>query len=156
MANSTEPKSPLRVGGIIFAPTKKLIESIQSNGCTLFKGLDAWFDAGSPSKSVIYDHAGALVDHHIPIMDATYAMGIYHRIHGALKPMPFLEKVPRRCFVSVPPIPHTDAEHVVLSKHGIVTISQEAWQAASGHGKMSRGAGHRAKKKDEETTEDEE
>lgn len=142
-----EPKSSrekVRVGGLAFAPSARTRESVKKLGCTLFLGIDAWYEAGCPTKAVIYDHVGSLVDHKIPVLDAVYSMGIYHRMKGHQINIPEI-KVPRRCFTAPPAVPHTDDGCKVLSKHGIVTISAEATAAASGHGKMSRGAGHRAK-----------
>ena len=135
-----EPKSSrekVRVGGLAFAPSSNCRKSIEKLGCKLFLGIDAWYEEGCPTKAVIYDHVGSLVDHKIPLMDAVYSMGVYHRMKGHAFNIPEI-KVPRRCFIAPPAVAHTDEGHKVLSEHGIVTISAEATAAASGHGNMSR------------------
>lgn len=141
-----EKNSPysIRVGGLAFAPTEAQRKRIKAKGFTLYLGLDSWFDDGRKDNSIIYDHAGAFADIGVPIIDATYTLGIYHRCEPNLD-VPRI-KAPKRGLTAPFPTKHTDDDHIVLSKHGIITISDEATAAASGHGKMSRGAGHRSKK----------
>lgn len=132
------------LGGLAFAPTKEQREHFSKKGIQVFIGLTAFYEAKTKDPSVVYDYAGALVDQGIPILDAVYRDGIYHR-----SPMSSVETIKVRSqVIEGGPLQGFKSKDLrVLHDKGVRMVSEEAYEKSTGHGKMSRGAGHRVKKK---------
>lgn len=145
MKSTTAPSFEL--GGLVFAPTADLRKELKARGVRVFVGLRAFFlavnEEGFSSPAVVYDYAGALIDQRIPIVDATYYEGTYHR--SPMHPLQEVRVRPERIQSGEVQAFNSDSM-VVLSTHGVRMVSEEAFAKATGHGKMSRGAGHRVKK----------
>lgn len=125
-------------------PSKEQRAELQKQGVTLFLGLSSWAKAGYPSKSVIYDLAGALVDHRVPLVDSVFSFGIYKR-SGSIAPLQ--EMTNPILYLDTPsPMPHTSGGKPTVIKNQVVMVDPKVTAKASGHGKMSRGVGHRSKK----------
>lgn len=145
MSNTTKPSSRKSLkrhalAGVIFNVAKeKMPAKAQS-----FLGIHAWEDAGSPDYAVIFDHAGALIDRGIPIAGAVQHAGVWINTRHPITLLPAVVHPSR--------IPHgvghkfrfpEDAE---FHKNEVVLVTEENYQKATGHNKMSRGIGKRGKK----------
>lgn len=137
MAKSFDRK---RVGGLVFAPSSTDRERYAKQGLQVHVGLESWAEKGYPENSLVYDLAGALVDLNVPLLDAVYYNGMYLRTESVasarearIGPLTLRS----RSLLKFPP------GLVTLSEHGILMVTEEAWEKASGHGKMSRGLAHR-------------
>lgn len=148
--SSTKSNSrKVALGGLAFYPSKAVVDRFKARGIRVIPGLTKWFELKSPSGCVIYDHAALLADYGIPILDASYLNGMYirTRLSYTLKDL----TAPR------PEVPVGDAfvfdegaDGQTHTKHAVVMVDPAATAAASGHGKMSRGVGHRSKKHKED------
>lgn len=132
-----------RVGGLVFAPSPADRKKYAKQGLEVHVGLESWAEKDYPEDSLVYDLAGALVDLNVPILDAVFFNGMYLRtesvapVRGArIGPLTLrsrhLTKFPTGL--------------VTISERGILMVTEEAWEKASGHGKMSRGLAHRKEK----------
>lgn len=160
MKNSTKPKSSAyssddprvscksftRVGGIVFSPTKAQVDGYEREGVKLIRGIDTWREQKFPDNVVILDYAGALSDWNIPVLDAVYRNGVYHLSHAHRKPGEAKISVSRIRSKVVAPADFSESAMRVLSDDGVVMVDPSVTEQTSGKGKMSRGAGHRAKK----------
>lgn len=144
MKSTTSKSSERVVGGLIFAPSKETRAKLTKEGYTVHVGLNAFYASPATGPAIVYDYAGALVDQGIPILDAVYRDGVYHHCH-LKKPQAILVKP--EAITSGPAVPLKVEEMDVLHDKGVRMVSEEAYSKATGHNKMSRGAGHRVAKK---------
>lgn len=133
-----------QVGGLIFAPSEETRAKLKKRGMALVIGLDAWAAKGYPDNTVVYDFAGALTDLHVPILDAVFANGVYHRITSITPPK--AARIAPLKLGSNELISFPKKDLVTISDSGILMVTEEAYRKATGRGKMSRGFSSRKAK----------
>jgi len=130
------------VGGLVFVPTAA--DRKRLHPCRVFPGVGAWVSAGSPDNSVVYDHAGALVDHNFPLLDAVLFNGAYVR---SSMQQPTAARIAMHPLETPAPKKFDRPGLSVLSENNVQMVDPKAVSVATG--RMSRGVGHRvAKDKD--------
>ena len=136
-----KPTSPFtrRVLGLVFWPERK-------PELPLYPGIENWKAKGCPEPALVYDHAGALVDRGIPVVDAVYSAGAWVRVPNYSLPDPVPSVTIKSVHTKLGPVqvfsPEGGAEF-----SGVVLVTPEAYKKSTGHNKMSRGHNKRKAKK---------